>query len=161
MSETQRQVNTVPPITEASVKEVADAIFSILKQTAEKHNLRSYPHRTHIMTAIIKGIYDIGEYIEIHPIDVVTKRDTIKLIAFSAPHLIKEINNMPEFDFPPEYVYRACFSLLATVYSNKNFSTFPNLIETCQILSSLALDNNNKVAAYAYLKGIHEGCEYL
>lgn len=144
----------------ATVKETTDAMFVSIRLTAEHAGCSSFPNNALITGAVIKGLADIGDFSQKHKINI-ANRDSIKIFAFAIPHLEQEFTKLREigsFDLDCATLYKACINFIATTYkSSIDLTKMPDKNSTCRILAELGASGNG-IAAYAYIKGLHEAC---
>ncbi len=112
------------------------------------------------MGAVLEGLKSIKKYQKKYKIDI-SNRDSIKIFAFSIPHINRSIESLRDdgFDMSDSTAYFACMEFIANSYKNKSvdFTNHPDLKNTCRILSELA-SNESELAGYTYLKGVQETC---
>jgi hypothetical protein len=148
----------MPGISEDSVKEVINIMFFHIRTEAKLGQYGSFPNFSLVARSVILGIGDIRNFSQTYAVNV-TKRDAVKLFAFAIPHLIKEIDSIRHngFDLENQVLYKACLGFMNTVYVNSDLANLPDVRNTCRILAAMA-ENGHGLAAYAYLKGVHEAC---
>ncbi len=142
-----------------SVKEVVNVIYLFTRKRAIKDGFESFPNRNTILSAALDGLKEMFSYAEKYNVDI-SSMDTIKLMIFTATQLNKKITvlRFNNFRMDDYIVYHACIDFLATTYKQHiDLKKLPDAKNTSRILASLS-QNNNSLAAYTYIKGVHESC---
>ncbi len=112
----------------------------------------SIPNEENIHLAMADALIDIGEYCEKYEINVSTF-DSIKLLAFSLPHIIRRDPSINS----ERYIF-SIFQMLEESYKKKiNFDKKIN--DSIKVSDKLFRDNNCLVM-YGYIKGFQEALEY-